>query len=90
MKTSHYNHQHAGFVIVIQGISAKEDGCCEPCKLHLYKVGDTIHIIQPDGNPGGAVEISECDEAVQGWGVSDPIKVNGVIVSKADLSALEK
>lgn len=82
-----YMHPQAGKVTVAYGVSfAAETGVRTP--IHLYRIGRDLHRLTPDGEPMGAVTLSDWAGPLNGWGIDDPIAVDGIAVSAAKIKEI--
>jgi hypothetical protein len=83
-----YYHENVGKVTVVHGISFAS-GQGEGVPLHLYSVGNQLHRIDASGSmPLGEVEVGEYEGQLKGWGIDDPITINGIVVSAAAIKSI--
>ncbi len=81
-----YMHPAAGKVTVVYGVSFAS-GRGERVPLHLYRVAGKIHRLHPAGNPMGPAAVRN-SESISGWGIDDPITVDGVVVSAREIKEI--
>jgi hypothetical protein len=82
-----YIHPAAGKITVVYGVDFSGDqGTRIP--LHLYRLGADIHRMSPDGQPQGVVALSDWSGPLNGWGINDPIALDGIAVSASNIKEI--
>lgn len=81
-----YSHR-AGQITLVNAVDLRgETG--QRLQLHLYRVGDALHRLSPNGDPLGEVAISDCTTPILGWGINNPILIDGIVADADQIQSI--